>query len=457
MSTRRHSEFLHRTVKLVMDAQDKTCREATQWLRGLRLNIKIDSDDATSTVGQAALLSAVAMARRSFLGGVAVTGNLGVPKVACVPGPNNLDDAVSDLGGRIGDGFASAPTVFIGGPPRTATEGFGVRAAYRGWCGGVVPADCPFVVGDGGSLTLAGVLASALAVGEAFRFANGDGSAGQVPAGLNLWDPRRETDWLVHGDAPAVEWLPALLWLVGLGHLGQAFLWGLGTLPYGNGGGVRLVLQDDDEITASTESTSILSDSTHVGRLKTRVMASWAERRGFETRIVERRFDARVRPQADEPRIVLYGIDNIAGRRELNDDVFDLIVEAGLGAEHDDYDCVRMHSLPGPRTPREIWRSSEGTRVSRDAGKRGRERMLANGELDECGLVDLAGVSVGVPFVGTVAAAIGLAEILRILHGGPAYQVVDLSIRDIGCRQALENPRLGDVSIPRVAAVSAGP
>src|SRR5262245_9648156 len=102
--------------------------------------------------------------------------------------------------------------------------------------------------------------------------------------------------------------LPTNLWLIGLGHLGQAYLWALGLLPFTNPEEVRLVLQDVDIITPSTESTSILTDASMVKHKKTRVMATWAERRGFTTAIHQRLFDASFRRQEDEPTVALYGL-----------------------------------------------------------------------------------------------------------------------------------------------------
>jgi hypothetical protein len=64
---------------------------------------------------------------------------------------------------------------------------------------------------------------------------------------------------------------------IGFGHLGQAYLWGLGLLPY-RPSELSLVLQDIDSISPSTESTSILTSAELVGQKKTRAMARWAER-----------------------------------------------------------------------------------------------------------------------------------------------------------------------------------
>src|SRR3546814_579691 len=111
-------------------------------------------------------------------------------------------------------------------------------------------------------------------------------AAGRRAVGLSLWRPGPEVDWLQSDESErALTYLPSRLWLIGLGHLGQAYLWGLGLLPYRNPAEVTLILQDIDVVTDSTESTSILSDSTIVGKKKTRAMAAWAERHGFATSI----------------------------------------------------------------------------------------------------------------------------------------------------------------------------
>ncbi|EQD31201.1 UBA/ThiF-type NAD/FAD binding fold containing protein, partial [mine drainage metagenome] len=122
------------------------------------------------------------------------------------------------------------------------------------------------------------MLAGALAVNEAFLYVNGGvPAAGKRALGLSLWRPGMEVDWLQSDESePVLTYLPSRLWLIGLGHLGQAYLWGLGLLPYRDPAEVALVLQDIDVITESTESTSILTGAAMVGKKKTRAMAEWA-------------------------------------------------------------------------------------------------------------------------------------------------------------------------------------
>jgi hypothetical protein len=47
-------------------------------------------------------------------------------------------------------------------------------------------------------------------------------------------------------------------------------------------------------------------------------------------------------------------------------------------------------------------------------------RALRHEGMDQCGLAQLASRTVGVPFVGLIAAALAVSELLRRLHGGRA-------------------------------------
>ena len=144
-----------------------------------------------------------------------------------------------------------------------------------------------------------------------------------------------------------LTYLPSRLWLIGLGHLGQAYLWGLALLPFAKPEDVALVLQDIDVISPSTESTSILSEANLIGQKKTRAMATWAETRGFQAAIHERLFNASFRRQASEPAVPLCGLDNAAGRRMLDQVGFDFIIEAGPGRGFRDFRTIRRARSAG--------------------------------------------------------------------------------------------------------------
>ena len=438
MSAFAPADTLHRLVKQALDSGEASCREeAEATFRGYRLAFVINAEEAGDPGHQAALLTGVALARRVFLGGVSVTGRVDVPLRVPMPLGATLAEAIVALGGRLTEGIEDEPLVSIGGASRPRSGGFHVRTLAAGWRGGIAPAHAEVALAGGPAMPLAAMLSAALAVNEAFLFVRREnGVAGRRTLGLSLWDPSPAADWLTgDGAGPDLRYLPARLWLLGLGHLGQAFLWGLGLLPYPTPSGLRLVLQDTDVITPSSESTSILTEPGAVGRKKTREMAAWAERRGFEASIQERLFDASFRRQESEPAVALCGLDNALGRRALDNAGFDLVVEAGLGRGYRDFRSIRLHTLPGPRPAAELWKEAEnGEDV---AGRAAYQRMLKDGELDRCGVTLLAGKAVGAPFVGAVAACLALSEVLRQLHGGPLHQVIDLDLQSLEHRSAV--------------------
>jgi len=429
-------DHLHRLVKEAIDSGAADSLEAAQALfEGYRLTLNIDAEAVRQPDHQSALLTAVALGRRVFLGGVTVCGPLEVPLNVDLPLGATLAGAVRQLGGRTGTSPDGGPQISIGGLAAPRAAGVHLRTCWWDWRAGAAPAhmDLP---PNGAAMPLSPMLAAALAVSEAFfHVRGGTPTAGRRAVGLSLWDPASR-DWLNSSAAgPTLERLPASLWLIGLGHLGQAYLWALGLLPYADPSQLDLVLQDVDVVTASTESTSILTDASMIGTRKTRSTSRWAEQRGFSTRIIERMFDAEFRRRDDEPPVALCGLDNALGRRALDKVGFDMVVEAGLGRGHRDFHTLRLHTLPALRSADEIWKTSVEDEDLTD--RPGYRKLLADGSLDQCGVTLLAGKAVGAPFVGATAACLAVAEVLRLLHQGPVYQLVDLDLLGVSHQAAV--------------------
>lgn len=437
------SDSLHRLVKHAIDRGDaESIADAEAMFRGYHLAVEIETPAIGDPVSQAALFTTVALARRVFLGGVSVSGDLDAEIAAPLPFGQTLADAVIALGGRPGRHESTVPTVVIGGKEANRRETFCIRTAASGWRGGILPIHSPLAPAPGPAVPLAGMLSAALAVNEAFLFVNDRASvAGRRVLGLSLWRPEANFDWLA-GDSeePELVYLPSRLWMIGLGHLGQAYLWGLGLLPYRTPADISLVLQDIDVITPSTESTSVLTETGLVGQKKTRAMAAWAERRGFTASIHERRFDADFQRQESEPGVALCGLDNAEGRRTLDQVGFDMVIEAGLGRGYRDFRTMRLHTLPGPRPSAEIWKQTvpAGETVE---DRPAYARLMAEGTLDQCGMTMLAGKAVGAPFVGSVASALALSEVLRLLHGGSVHQMMSLDLLSLDQRVVSRHQR----------------
>lgn len=383
--------------------------------------------------GQIALLTLVNLARRTFLAGVEVAGVPHTPLLTPLGDGATVAEAVSALGGILTDtANAQWPLAVIGDSEDELSSRQGWRLSWDGWRGGVMPLDdAPMPTSDG-AMPLAPAMAAAICAAEAFALHAGDHPmAGRRAGGISLWEPSK--DWRnANADEPVVQYLPSRLWLIGLGNLGQACAWLLGCLPYVKDCGVTLMLQDDDRIAESNESTSLLANDTVMGAMKTRRLAEWLEARGFESRIVERRFGAWTRRSPDEPSVALCGVDNALARSALENAGFELVIESGLGGGPQSFRSFSMHSFPGPRRASEIWSPGTVHATDPDTSVQPAYADLKRRGLDQCGLAQLASRTVAVPFVGLVAAGVVVSELLRRLHGGPAFHLIAGSLLNIG-------------------------
>ena len=421
------SETMHRGAKLFMDRGDAVSYgNALDILRRFRLQIAVGPEIAASEAAQVALLTAVNIGHRAFLGGVRVTGCAEGPSLTPLAGGWSLRQAITSLGGMLVDYIdPDIPLVLIGdveAPPGNCPAW---RATWDGWTGGAVPVSSGIRLAEAGKVHLAAVLAAAAAIGEAFQLLSCDCAyGGRRAVGLSLWNPLQ--NWLDQSSvSPEIGWLPSRLWLIGVGNLGQTYLWCLGAMPYAKPCDVRLVVQDDDVIEPSNESTSLLSHRAIVGMRKARAIA-WAERIGFVTIIEERRFGTWTHrsDEAEDPAVALCGVDNAHARMALEDAGFSLVVEAGLGAGPQGYRSLSIHTFPARRTAREVWRRVLNATAATDPSLLPAYRAAIATGMDQCGVAMLASRTVGVPFVGAIAAALAISELLRRIHGGIGCETV---------------------------------
>lgn len=438
------SDELHRSVKMALDTGEAaTLEEAYALFKGYRAVVAVGRDVARSATLQTAVLTIVNTARRCFLGGVEVVGPLDVPLHVTWRNCRTLREAVEDLGGVPATAPSErTPLIVVGDVAETrGTREFAVRATFQGWAGGVTPLESGQRLGESQEFTPSGVLAGALAVSEAFQHVRGGNAmVGRRNVGLSLWRPEQTISWLSEeAVGPTLGLLPTKLWLIGLGHLGQAFLWTLGFLPYPDPAELLLVLQDFDTLVKANDSTSPLTLPELLGQKKTRAMAAWAEARGFRTVITERKFAADFRVASDEPAIALCGVDNPQARAAVEQVGFGRVIEAGLGKGADEYLAFQLHTFPGPQEAQKVWgaaRVAAATAGSAITRLPAYAAMAAQG-LDDCGLTLLAGRSVGSAFVGTAVSALVIAEVLRELEGGARVGLIDASLRALGHRSVL--------------------
>ena len=455
---------MDRTAKLLIDLGLVDGPEhARRYMESLVLQVSVGPEIKTDPAAQAALLTVVNAGRRAYKGGVHV--KVAVDSVLTTGWCAGVTAASSVIryGGAVVDELrGDRPTLVIGSSAAVVGRPV-LHLTWDGWSAGVVQHADDRLGGVGN--VVAAVLAAGLGISETFQQALGAVVSGRRDVGVSLWRP--ELEWR-SADAigPVLEYLPACLWLLGLGHLGQANAWTLGMLPYGDPTGCDIGLMDFDRVVAGNTATQMLTTESDFRARKARVVATALERIGLRTRVVERAFDEQFHTVShadgnrDEPLVALGGFDDVAPRRLLGGAGFERIVDVGLGAGPVEYLDMVLHTFPATTTPADAF-VDEPPRPPEFGAAYEAEiaRQVADGgdeKAARCGMLDIAGVTVGAAFVGTVASALAVADILRLLHDGPNYSVIALDLREPKGIRAPANAKPGNY-IPKFTPVTATP
>jgi len=409
--------ILHdRSAQMLMALDDLGYDQARGRLE--RAAVVVETDPDLDDAHQALLLAAVSCALKMFKGGVFLTpqldGRLTIGQNRAQP----LRRALLDIGAKTIHAPDHAVGLHVGpGQPQGGP-------ALHVWCDGwraVIGPHAPQARPAPANI-LAGMAGGGMAIAELFRKAVlDDVRACKQRQDLSVWGASPPDD-------ATLGRLPQKAWLLGLGNLGQAVLFGLSLLPWKDPGEVTLVLNDADTVGPENLPVQILTTHAWIGRKKARAAAEWAEARGFKTIIDERRFNAGTALGPDDPRLALVGVDNLEARRHAAGAGFDLVIDAGLGATGPEAFDIRLHAFPGAQTPASAWPivSTAPRAISKALSD-----LVTQGRLDACGAMTIAGSSVGVPCTAMVAAALQLAQACRALDAGLCADKIDVSLADL--------------------------
>jgi hypothetical protein len=423
-----------RVAKLLVDAGDvASFPEARALLGTYRLQIYADAAACQSEAWQAAMATAVNTGVRAMHGGVLVTLD---DDAAWLP-PNGHTGSLSQILAGLGAIIVhqlkpGLPTIAFSSAPPPGRDDPVIYPVAGQWLVGVSPSPAP----ERAASTLAAVMAGAIAVSECFQQLRGFPLAGDRHAVISLWDPEAG---MARSDAegPPITHLPAEAWILGLGHLGQAYAWLLSLLPYAPHDR-HLILHDDDRLSTANRATSLLEHTGAIGTRKPRVVAAAMEAAGWDTALVEQRYRGGPLYAPGEPALLLAGVDNRDARRALDETGFPTIYDAGLGAGPDGYLDMALRRLPASRPSTALW--SEGPVPDRAGALLDLPayQQLEHDTGDRCGVELLAGRTVATSFVGATAACWIIGSVLREIHGGRPYELIDYSLRQPGRVSAIQ-------------------
>lgn len=421
----------------LMDGSAATIEEAVAKADQRHVNIHATSSTPEDPCWQAATLTALLIAVRAF---GQVTLLTDAADVVIVRGPfvgMSLREVAQLEGVAIlGTDDAHIPSGINVAVGRGAGSILGrtIYANWEGWRAYAGPD--PDVASSDPTNVLAAIAAASLAVSEAFQFLlNLPGiDAGYRQVSLNLW--------MSDEPEPVLERAPAGWWLVGLGHLGQAYAWVLSHLAYPDCRQVEIFLQDFQLSAVANYSTSVLTPRDTTAP-KTRLVATALDRAGFTSRIVERRMDDRTIPAPSEQgHIALIGVDNFAARRIESDMGWRRVIDAGLGAGSRNFTSISLHSFPGDRSSHDIgvW-ANDVAPVDALPAVPGFDDL--GRRFEQCGVLELAGNAVGVPFVGMTAATLAVAAGVSEVNGGAIHEVTNYDLRSTALRNGIASPSIG--------------
>ena len=409
-----------RMTQLLMAADDGLEADAARLrLERSSIILTFDSMAATESWGQAALLAIAGCGKRMFRGGVFLRET---PEAVFRLGHHpatTLRRALLNAGCQEAGMPASAFRIHVGA---TAPDRCDLYCMADGWRGITSPE--PLTAGTDANV-LSGVLAGAMATTEAFRRnVLGDLLAARRTRMMSAWDPANP-----YAGAP-LDRLPQKLWLLGGGNLGQATMFVLGLLPYADTAEAALVIQDSDIVGPENLDTQILTEHSWVRRKKARCIADYAEALGFRISVCERRFGPKTVSETDEPRVALVGVDNLKARRWAAASGFDLVLDAGLGRTASEIFDIRLHAFPGLRLVEDAWPVALDDAPQESVVNGGLKKLLAEGRIDLCGQLTIAGRSLGVPSTALAAAVLQVAQACRVLHSGRYCDFIDLALTD---------------------------
>lgn len=419
------NELLKRS-RIAKALTDRTGNElefdmATARLDAVLVTVVLADEHKHTAAAQAAAITAVAIAQKCF-GAATLVINGDVTLVKPIPIGDSVIAAARALGATVTDTVPNSAThvVFVGDSGNQDAPPF-VRCWWNEWIAGVVPPWDTRTLGASGN-PLAGIFAGAVAVREVFATVLGYPRCGSRVSIASLWEPWANPETATAG--PSTVYFPNRLWFIGLGHLGQGYLWSMGFLRPAL---AEVVLQDDQAANDENVGTGLLTTCKDIGKKKARIAARWVDGLARRTSIIERRQHGDIGLREEDPAIALVGVDSLEARLTIAGVGFDHIIDVGLGHGPVDFEGLQMRVLDKGADSKKVWQASEGKKDV-DALLRSKAYAAHAEKFDGCGTLALANGSVAVPFVGTAAGALGMAQAIRIASMRDTPQLLQMEL-----------------------------
>ena len=436
-------QHTNRVAFAIAEKHDLELDDAWDQMRNAVIWLIADESIKTSYSKQLSYLTTTNIANRVFLGGVKCVLPAETPNLLPIRS-DSFNSLISHYGGLITDkDYREGDVKVLFGDE--CFDDNCIEVVGDGWRGGVnfYKQERVSFQESRSLVSLGPNVAAAIACYYAFckTFKILDNEI-ELNTGISLWNLNSGENWFKReNEGPHDLNMPRNIWALGLGHLGQAYLWALGLMPFREPEKCLLLLQDADAIDMENIGSQILCFDHYVGKPKTRPCIDFLEGLGFRTQIVEKPFmkgDSIQEWMKSFP-ILLNGVDNIKTRKSISSEQLELFIDGATNGTLALFDSFTMKNIiKSEKNTNELW-PEESIKDEKILHKKLYEKYEKS---HKCG--QLTNIGISTPFVGLFGATIVLAELFRSLNYGRAYSIVTLQLRDLSNLSAIENGSYGN-------------
>ncbi len=385
---------------------------------------------------QIAFLTTVNVSSRVFCGGVICQIPVDIPNLLRL-GSGSFKSLVHSYGGLVqkNQPLKNDIKILFG---IECYDGNCIESVSSGWRGGVNFFGKERVVmkENNHHVSLGPVLAASMAVFyafcKAFRLID---NLIEMNTGASLWNLNSGKLWHKdEHDGPDLPRLPRNVWILGLGHLGQAYMWTLGLMNFKIPKKATFLIQDNDVVGEENIGSQILCITEDIGFPKTRPCYRFLELLGYKTQIIEKPY---VTGDSDQKwmeayKFLLNGVDNIDARKGISSRYVNIYLDGGTNGKLPLFDSFTLKNVFETGLDyNHLW-GGEGS----GSGILHKNLYERYQKKNGCGVLTNIGIST--PFIGSFGAAVLVSELIRALNKGKKYSVVTMQLRDLDSLTAIE-------------------
>lgn len=426
----------NRVALVIAEKHNLDVEDAVTKMNQSSIYLIADESIKNSFSKQLAFLSTVNIAQRVFLGGVNCQLPADTPNLLKLDS-QNFNDLVAKFGGINTEVDPTGKNVKILFGIECFDE-FCIESVSSGWRGGVNFYNQKPIATEASNskISLGPIVSASMACYHAFSkvFQINDNGI-DLNSGISLWNLNSGENWhKPENDGPENPYLPRNIWTLGLGHLGQAYLWTLGLMPFENPDQIQILLQDADVVQPENIGSQVLCFDQNIRKPKTRACMNFLEGFDFRTQIIEKPFvkgDCEQKWAENYP-FILNGVDNAETRRSINKASFKLFLDGATNGKFDLFDSFTMRNISFiQKDPEIIWPQENEDDVIFH-----KNLYQKYEKTHQCG--KMANIGISTPFVGLFSSTIMISELVRSINQGRRYSIVSLQLRDLSSMEAIE-------------------